>query len=451
MNTEFDFFVIGAGSGGVRAARMAGAKGVNVAVAEGAPLGGTCVNLGCIPKKLYSYASSYPGHFSSAKAFGWEHRDLSFDWQLLKTNRRNEITHLNGVYDRLLSESNVTLIRGWASLVDAHTVKVNDKTYTAKHILIATGGTPVIPHITGKELAITSNDIFDLPEFPRRLVVVGGGYVASEFASIFNGLGAKVTQLYRSEKILRGFDHDLREFVGQEMVQHGVDLRVNTDVIKLDKSPTGIRVSLTTGDVIEADEVLYAIGRRPNLQGLNHEGLGLALNNKGQIQVDENYRSNINSIFAIGDVVGRLELTPVALAEGMVLVDYLFGEQKRTMSYDIIPTAIFTTPNAATVGLTEEQARKQGKNIAIYRSSFRSLKNGMARKKERTLMKMVVDKETDKVLGMHMVGDDAGEVIQGFAVAMKAGVTKTIVDSTIGIHPTTAEEFVTMRTPIESE
>lgn len=448
MSFDFDLLVIGAGSGGVRASRMAAARGVKVAVVEGAPLGGTCVNLGCVPKKLYSYASSFPGHFSSSKGYGWSEVSSSFDWEVLKKNRATEITRLNGIYGNLLKGSGVVQLNGWGTIVDANTVKVGDKTYTARYILIATGGWPTVPDVPGKELAITSNEIFDLPAFPKRLLVVGGGYIASEFASIFNGMGAKVIQLYRSEKILRGFDEDIRHFLSQEMVKHGVDLRVNSDVAKLEKTATGILVTLKDGSTEEVDQVLYATGRAPNTKGLNLEGVGVATSKSGHIIVDKNYMSNVPSIFAIGDVVGHLELTPVALGEAMVLVDYLFGDKTRQMSYDNIPTAIFTTPNAATVGLTEEQARQQYKDIAIYRSDFKALKHTLTGKDERTLMKLVVDKASDKVLGVHMVGDEAGEIIQGFAVALKAGATKAIFDSTIGIHPTAAEEFVTMRTPV---
>ncbi|MCQ9328112.1 glutathione-disulfide reductase [Pelistega suis] len=448
MSFDFDLLVIGAGSGGVRASRMAAARGVKVAVVEGAPLGGTCVNLGCVPKKLYSYASSFPGHFSSSKGYGWSEVSSSFDWEVLKKNRATEITRLNGIYGNLLKGSGVVQLNGWGTIVDANTVKVGDKTYTARYILIATGGWPTVPDVPGKELAITSNEIFDLPAFPKRLLVVGGGYIASEFASIFNGMGAKVIQLYRSEKILRGFDEDIRHFLSQEMVKHGVDLRVNSDVAKLEKTATGILVTLKDGSTEEVDQVLYATGRAPNTKGLNLEGVGVATSKSGHIIVDKNYMSNVPSIFAIGDVVGHLELTPVALGEAMVLVDYLFGDKTRQMSYDNIPTAIFTTPNAATVGLTEEQARQQYKDIAIYRSDFKALKHTLTGKDERTLMKLIVDKASDKVLGVHMVGDEAGEIIQGFAVALKAGATKAIFDSTIGIHPTAAEEFVTMRTPV---
>lgn len=448
MNFDFDLIVIGAGSGGVRASRMAAARGVKVAVVEGAPLGGTCVNLGCIPKKLYSYASSFPGHFSSAQGYGWSEVSATLDWDLLKQNRAKEISRLNGVYANLLKNSGVELLQGWGKLTDSHTVQVGDKQFTAKYILVATGGWPFVPDIPGRELAITSNEIFDLAVFPKRLLVVGGGYIASEFASIFNGLGSHVIQLYRGEKILRGFDEDIRDFLTQEMLKHGVDLRVNNDVVRLEKVASGILATLKDGSSVEVDQVLYATGRTPKTAGLGLEQVGVALGKKGEILVDEHYASNVPSIYALGDVVGKLELTPVALAEAMTLVDDLFGDKQRKMSYDNIPTAIFTTPNAATVGLTEAQAREQYANIEIYRSTFKALKHTLTGKDERTMMKLIVDKDSDKVLGVHMVGDEAGEIIQGFAVALKAGATKAIFDSTIGIHPTAAEEFVTMRTPV---
>ena len=448
MNFDFDLIVIGAGSGGVRASRMAAARGVKVAVVEGAPLGGTCVNLGCIPKKLYSYASSFPGHFSSAQGYGWSEVSATLDWDLLKQNRAKEISRLNGVYANLLKNSGVELLQGWGKLTDSHTVQVGDKQFTAKYILVATGGWPFVPDIPGRELAITSNEIFDLAVFPKRLLVVGGGYIASEFASIFNGLGSHVIQLYRGEKILRGFDEDIRDFLTQEMLKHGVDLRVNNDVVRLEKVASGILATLKDGSSVEVDQVLYATGRTPKTAGLGLEQVGVALGKKGEILVDEHYASNVPSIYALGDVVGKLELTPVALAEAMTLVDDLFGDKQRKMSYDNIPTAIFTTPNAATVGLTEAQAREQYANIEIYRSTFKALKHTLTGKDERTMMKLIVDKDSDKVLGVHMVGDEAGEIIQGFAVALKAGSTKEIFDSTIGIHPTAAEEFVTMRTPV---
>lgn len=448
---DFDFFVIGAGSGGVRAARMAAGMGVKVAVAEGAPLGGTCVNLGCIPKKLYSYASAYPAHFSAAEGFGWSAVTSQLDWATLKSRRAQEISRLNAVYAQLLNNTGVTVLSGFAHLADPHTVCVGERCYTAKHILIATGGTPVRPTIEGAEWVVTSNDIFDLPTFPQRLLVVGGGYIASEFASIFNGLGAQVTQLYRGEHILRGFDNDLRQFLTQEMVQQGVTIRTLVDITRIEKTAEGLLAYLSDGTVLVADQILYAIGRRPNIDALGLAPLGVQINAKGQIQVNDAFQTTVPSIYALGDVVGRLELTPVALGEAMALVDQLFAQGTKRMDYQYIPTAIFTTPNAATVGLSEEKARAlYGDDVQIFRSTFRPLKHTLSGKPDRTLMKMVVQPSTDKVLGLHMVGDDAGEIMQGFAVALKAGASKTIFDNTIGIHPTAAEEFVTMRTPVAS-
>lgn len=443
---NFDLFVIGAGSGGVRAARMAAQTGARVACAEGAPLGGTCVNLGCIPKKLYSYAAHYAEAFEESHGFGWEGEKPVLNWAVLKQNRAKEIGRLNGIYENLFKGAGVELMRGWAKILDSHTVQLsNGQTHTARHILIATGGKPVVPDVPGKEYVITSNDIFDLPEFPQRLVVVGGGYIASEFASIFNGLGSQVVQLYRSAQILRGFDDDVRNFVAEEMRKAGVDLRVNTNAVKIEKTPDGLQLTLTDGSVIVADQVLYATGRVPNISGLGFAELGGVTGKNGAIEVNERYQTSISSIYALGDVTDRIQLTPVALGEAMVLVDDLFGNAQKKMSYEYIPTAVFTHPNIGTVGYSEADAREKFGEIKIFRSEFRPLKHTLSGSSARVFMKLIVEVATDKVVGMHMVGDDAGEIIQGFAVAVKAGVTKAGFDSTIGIHPTAAEEFVTMR------
>lgn len=443
---NFDLFVIGAGSGGVRAARMAAQTGARVACAEGAPLGGTCVNLGCIPKKLYSYAAHYAEAFEESHGFGWEGEKPVLNWAVLKQNRAKEIGRLNGIYENLFKGAGVELMRGWAKILDSHTVQLsNGQTHTARYILIATGGKPVVPDVPGKEYVITSNDIFDLPEFPQRLVVVGGGYIASEFASIFNGLGSQVVQLYRSAQILRGFDDDVRNFVAEEMRKAGVDLRVNTNAVKIEKTPDGLQLTLTDGSVIVADQVLYATGRVPNISGLGFAELGGVTGKNGAIEVNERYQTSISSIYALGDVTDRIQLTPVALGEAMVLVDDLFGNAQKKMSYEYIPTAVFTHPNIGTVGYSEADAREKFGEIKIFRSEFRPLKHTLSGSSARVFMKLIVEVATDKVVGMHMVGDDAGEIIQGFAVAVKAGVTKAGFDSTIGIHPTAAEEFVTMR------
>ncbi len=443
---DFDLFVIGAGSGGVRAARMAAQTGARVAAAEGAPLGGTCVNLGCIPKKLYSYAAHYAEAFEESHGYGWEGEKPVLNWETLKRQRATEISRLNGVYENLFKGAGVELIRGWATLQDPHTVTLdNGQSYTAKYILIATGGRPAVPDVPGKEYVITSNEIFDLPEFPQRLLVVGGGYIACEFASIFNGLGAHVTQLYRSEQVLRGFDREIRDFVAGEMRKAGVDLRVNANIASIEKTGEGLKATLEDGSVLLTDQILYATGRAPNIKGLGFEALGGEIAKNGAIKVNERYQTSISSIFALGDVTDRIQLTPVALAEAMVLVDDLFGKKQKTMSYEYIPTAVFTHPNIGTVGYSEEDAREKFGQIRVFRSEFRPLKHTLSGSSARVFMKLIVDVATDKVVGMHMVGDDAGEIIQGFAVAVKAGVTKAGFDSTIGIHPTAAEEFVTMR------
>ncbi len=451
---DFDLFVIGGGSGGVRAARMAAQLGARVVLAEAAALGGTCVNVGCIPKKLYSYAAGYGDAFQEAAGFGWDVAPPRLDWSRLKANRAREIGRLNGVYQQLLTGAGVEIVRGWAQLVDAHTVRVRlqdqGRDFSARHILIATGGTPSVPDFPGREHVVTSDNMFDLEPFPRRLVVVGGGYIACEFASIFHGLGARVTQLYRGEQVLRGFDSDVRHFLAQEMRRSGVDLRLHTDVASVARAGGGLQVTLADGEVLETDTVLYATGRAPNVNGLGLAAAGIAHRRDGAIEVDSHYRTSTPSVYAVGDVTARVQLTPVALAEAMAVVDHLFGPAQRSMSYDCIPTAVFTHPNVATVGVTEAQARRDYGEIAVYRSEFKPLRHTLSGSEERTLMKLVVDSASDRVIGLHMVGPDAGEIVQGFAVAMKAGATKAVFDQTIGIHPTAAEEFVTMRQPAAS-
>jgi glutathione reductase (NADPH) len=425
---DFDLFIIGAGSGGVRLGRMAAQRGARVAVAEDAALGGTCVNLG----------------------FGWSVADApSFDWETLKANRRVEIARLNTVYRQLLEGAGATIVRGRARVSDSHGVEVAGTRYRAERIVVATGGWPVPADVPGGERAISSNEIFDLASFPRRLVVVGGGYIACEFASIFNGLGARVTQLYRGEQILRGFDLDVRNFVAAEMAKKGVEIRVGAKVRALEAGEGGsTRVVLADGSAVDADAVLYATGRAPNTAGLGLEAAGVALDVNGAVVVDDRYCTSVPSIYAVGDVIDRVQLTPVALAEAMALVDDLFGGNARRVDYLHIPTAVFTHPNVGTIGLSEEAARGMFERIRVYRSEFRPLRHTLSRSTERTLMKLVVDDANDKVVGLHMVGADAGETIQGFAVAMKAGATKATFDATLGIHPTAAEEFVTMREPV---
>lgn len=451
---DCDLFVIGGGSGGVRAARMAAQRGARVLLAEAAALGGTCVNVGCIPKKLYSYASHYASDFRDAAGFGWHLQPPRFDWAVLKANRAAEIARLNGIYQNLLANAGVEILTGWATLQDAHTVHVRladgERNVRARHILVATGGRPTVPPIAGAEHALTSDHMFDLEPFPQRLLVVGGGYIACEFASIFAGLGSQVTQLYRGEQVLRGFDDDIRNFAAQEMRKHGVDLRTRADVVEIARSGSGLVATLGDGSKLVADAVLYATGRVPNVANMGLEAAGVRQGKDGAIVVDASYQTSVPSIHAVGDVTARVQLTPVALAEAMVLVDRLFGKGERRLGYENIPTAVFTHPAIGTVGLTEAQARERFAQVRIYRSDFRALKHTLSGNAGRTLMKLVVDAASDRVVGLHMVGDDAGEIVQGFAVAMQAGATKAIFDATVGIHPTAAEEFVTMREPVAS-
>ncbi len=453
---EFDLLVVGGGSGGVRAARMAAQRGARVGLVEAQAMGGTCVNVGCIPKKLYSYAAHFAESFEESHGFGWVGPAPTLDWSALKVGRAREITRLNGIYLQLLTGAGVQIIEGWASLVDAHTVEVAGQRYSAKNLLIATGGTPSVPDIAGREHVITSNEIFDIEPFPKRLLVVGGGYIACEFASIFNGLGAQVTQLYRGEQVLRGFDNDVRSFISAEMLKAGVDLRLKADVAHITRNvgnAGALQVQLSDGSALEVDAVLYATGRVPNVKGLGLEALGVAQKNDGAIQVNAQYQTSVPNIYAVGDVTARVQLTPVALGEAMVVVDHLLGpvagKAPRSMSYDFIPTAVFTHPNIGTVGFSEADARAQFGNIRVYKSEFKALKHTLSGSTERTLMKLLVDDASDRVVGLHMVGAEAGEIVQGFAVAMKAGATKAVFDSTIGIHPTAAEEFVTMRDPVK--
>jgi glutathione reductase (NADPH) len=445
---QLDLFVIGAGSGGVRAARLAAQRGAKVMVAEAAALGGTCVNLGCIPKKLYSYAAHYAEAFEEAPGYGWSVQPPRLDWARLKANRATEIERLNNVYEAMLEAAGADVVRGRARIVSPHDVEVAGRRFRARHILIATGGRPLRPEVAGGQLAVSSDEMFDLPRFPQRLVVVGAGYIACEMASIFRGLGAQVTQLVRGSRLLRGFDDDVAAFLAAEMAKKGVDLRLDTRLERIAPAGDGLQVALHDGQTLAADTVLYATGRGPNTQGLGLGELGVALGAAGQVVVDAQYRSSVPSILAVGDVTDRLQLTPVALAEAMVVVEQLFGDGRRQMDYEFIPTAVFTHPSIGTVGFTEAQAREKFASVRIYRSEFRSLKHTLSGSAERTLMKLVVDDASDRVVGLHMVGAEAGETVQGFAVAMKAGATKAVFDATLGIHPTAAEEFVTMREPL---
>lgn len=449
MSYDFDLFVIGAGSAGVRAARFSAGFGARVAVAESRYLGGTCVNVGCVPKKLMVYGAHYSEDFEQAKGYGWRSGEAHFDWPTLIANKNREISRLNGVYRKLLDSSGVTLMEGHARLRGPHEVEINGQVHTAEHIMIATGGWPQVPDIPGREHAITSNEVFFLEQMPKRVVVVGGGYIAVEFASIFNGLGADVSLMYRGELFLRGFDESVRTHLHEELAKREMDIRFKTEINSIEKLADGtLQLSLNDGTSFNTDCVFYATGRRPMLDNLGMDTVNVELDEKGFIKVNGDYQTTEPSIIAVGDIIGRVQLTPVALAEGMAVARRLFKpEQYRPVDYRHIPTAVFSLPNIGTVGLTEAEAMKDGYEVQVFESKFRPMKLSLTDNQERTLMKLVVDVKTDRVLGCHMVGPDAGEIIQSLAIALKAGATKQIFDDTIGVHPTAAEEFVTMRTP----
>ena len=447
-NFDFDLFVIGAGSGGVRAARMAAATGARVAVAESSRLGGTCVNLGCVPKKLMVYASAFSAAAADAAGFGWTVPTPQFDWATLIANKDREIARLNGIYRNLLEGAGVQIIEGRATFRDRHTLEVAGQTFAADKVLIATGGRPFKAPIPGAECGITSDEVFHLERQPEKVLVTGGGYIAVEFAGIFNGLGSEVVLNYRGPLFLRGFDDDVRNTLAAEMRKRGIDLRFDTVIKKMEKRNGTVVADLSTGDTVEADLMLCATGRVPNTAGLGLEAIGVELNARGAIIVDDFLESSVPGVYALGDVIDRIALTPVALAEGMAFVETAFKKNPTTVDYTNVPSAVFSQPSVGTVGLTEFEARTEGFDVEIYRSTFRPMANTMSGRDERTMMKLVVDRPTDRVLGVHMVGPDAGEIIQGIAIALKAGATKKTFDRTIGIHPTAAEEFVTMRTPI---
>lgn len=449
MTYDFDLFVIGAGSGGVRASRIAAGHGVKVGLAEKQYLGGTCVNVGCVPKKLMAFAASYAHHFEDAKGFGWSVGERTHDWSALINAKDKELARLNGIYENMLKNAGVDLIWGEAKMVDEHTVSVGDKTYTAERILVATGGRPNIPNIDGaRDYAITSDDVFYLKELPKRALVVGAGYIAVEFAGIFDRLGSDVTLIHRRDQLLNdGFDDDVIDFLATEMDKQGIDLQLSTQVTKIEKHDDGLHAHLSNGETLVVDQILFATGRSPITTEIGLSDIGVALDDRGYVIVDENDQTNLSSIYAVGDITNRVALTPVAIGEGHALVDRLYADMPdRHITYDNIPTAVFSNPPIGTVGLTHAQAEKQHPNdIDIYKSQFGSMRFSLADRDEKTLMKLIVQHSTDKVLGLHMVGQDAPEIVQGFAVALKSGATKADFDSTIGVHPTAAEEFVTMR------
>ncbi len=442
---DFDLIALGAGSGGVRAARLAAQAGRRVAVVEQGRVGGTCVMRGCVPKKLLVVGAGFADDLADSLGFGWSLEGAGFDWARLVAAKNAELNRLEGVYRRLLHDSGVTLIEGWGELADAHTVTVGARSYTADTILIATGGRPALPAVPGIEHAVTSDEALDLMQLPERVVIVGGGYIAVEFAGIFNALGARVTQAVRGETVLRGFDDDVRATLAEAMVARGVDLRAGTEVRSIGRHGHGYDVLLSSGETVEADLVLYATGRVPNTAGLGLERAGVAVNAKGAVVVDGCSRTTAGNIWAVGDVTDRIKLTPVAIAEAMAFVNTAIHGLATTMSYDAIPSAVFSLPPIGTVGLAEAEARRRHGEVDVYLSRVRPLRNVLAGRDEHTMIKLVVERRSGRVLGVHMVGADAPEIIQGFAVALKCGATKAQFDATVGIHPTIAEELVTMR------
>lgn len=441
---DFDLITIGAGSGGVRASRMAAKTGAKVAVVEESRVGGTCVMRGCVPKKLLVYASHYAHEFEDARGFGWDVSEPSFDWATLITNKNVELDRLEGIYQRILRESNVTLLEGRGVVTGPNTVEVAGKSYTTKRILIATGSWPHMPDIPGIEHAISSNEALDMDELPGRIVIVGGGYIAVEFAGLLNALGSDVTIIIRAGNILRGFDEDIRDTLVDEMEKQGVKVLRETVVRSIETDGEGYSLRLHGTETIDCDKVFYATGRRPNTAGLGLEAAGVDLSEHGAVKVDEYFQTSVPSIFALGDVISRVQLTPVAINEGMAFVATQFQNNPTAMNYDFVPAAVFSQPPVGTVGLMEDEARAKG-DVDIYTSRFRPMKHTLSGRDARSMMKLIVERESQRVLGVHMVGDDAPEIIQGFAVALKCGATKSQFDATVGIHPTAAEEFVTMR------
>ena len=451
MNDEFDYdlFVIGAGSGGVRAARMAAGKGKKVAIAEERYLGGTCVNVGCVPKKLFVYASQFPELLHTSKGFGWNVSQLpTLDWATLRDNKTAEIERLNGIYSSLIDNSGAHLFVGRATIAEPHLVEVNGETFRVRTILVATGGWPYIPVFPGSEHAISSNEMFFLDELPKTAVVVGGGYIAVEFAGILNGLGVDTHLIYRGPNLLKSFDREMSEKVKEGMIAKGIKLHLNTEVNGIAKTDHGLRVALTAQLDIDAGIVLYATGREANTANLGLETTAVVMGKNGSIVVDGNFRTADPSVYALGDVIDRVQLTPVAIQEAMVVVDHLYGNGAAAIDYTGIPTAVFCQPELGAVGLGEEEARAQYSDISVYTSDFKPMMQTLGGGSDRITMKLVVDNASDRVIGCHMVGDHAAEIIQGMGIALKAGATKAHFDATIGIHPSAAEEFVTMREKI---
>jgi glutathione reductase (NADPH) len=446
---DYDLIVIGAGSGGVRAARVAAGHGARVAIAEEFRVGGTCVIRGCVPKKLYVLASRFKDEFEDAKGFGWRVGETSFDWPSLVAAKEKEITRLSGLYEQTLDNNKVELIRARATIAGPNAVHFSDgRTARARYILVATGGAPVLaPHVPGLEWGLSSNEIFDLPTFPQRLLIVGAGYIAVEFASVFARLGAQVYLAYRADLPLRGFDDDLRKRVAEALTHAGVAHHVGALPTRIDKSAKGYAVSMSDGETRVVDAVLVATGRRPLTQNLGLERAGVATRENGAIIVDAHSRTNVSSVYAVGDVTDRINLTPVAIREGHAFADTVFGDTPTTIDYDGVPSAVFTTPEVGTVGLTEAAARDKYGALDIYETSFRPMRATLSGRAERVYMKLVVDAESQRVAGAHIFGPEAGEMAQLVAIPMRMGATKRDFDATMAVHPTMAEELVTMRTP----
>lgn len=444
---DYDLITIGAGSGGVRASRLAGKYGAKVAVVESSRVGGTCVMRGCVPKKLLVYGAAFSNHFNDALGFGWRVGEPLHDWGKLIAAKNKELDRLEGIYNRMLRDSGVALVPGRAVLADPHTVEVGGNRITGDKILISTGGWPVMPDFPGKEHLISSNEALDLPERPERVVIIGGGYIAVEFAGIFNALGSEVTLVIRTGHLLRGFDQDVRATLGEELEKKGITIRRDCTIRSVEKTGGVYSVVFDNGEEMIADCVMAATGRAPATADLGLAQVGVKLNQKGAIAVDEQNRTSVENIFAVGDVTDRINLTPVAINEGRVFAETFFNKRPMVMDYTNVASAVFSQPPVACVGLSEADARKDHR-VRVYITRFRAMKHTLSGRDERTMMKLVVDKDTDKVLGCHMVGDDAPEIIQGLAVALKAGATKAQFDATVGIHPTAAEEFVTLRDPV---
>ena len=443
---DFDLFVIGAGSGGVRAARMAAAKGKKVAIAEVSDLGGTCVNVGCVPKKLFVYASQFPDFFHASKGYGWTiQQPQSFDWETLRNNKTQEINRLNGIYQNLLTNSGAQIINGRATLEGPQQVAINGQTYCAENILIATGGWPHIPEFEGSELAISSNEMFSLEQLPKQAVIVGGGYIAVEFAGILNGLGVKTDLIYRGDRLLKTFDPQCSDKVTEGMIAKGVNIHLKTEVSSISGKENKLTVHLNNGQSIEAGIALYATGRKANTQGLGLENTAIKTQANGAIMVNDYFQTAEPNIYALGDVIDRIQLTPVAIQESMLLLEQLYGDSQPQMDYANIPTAVFSQPELATVGLTEKQAKEQYSNIEVCESDFRPMFETLGQGEGRVYIKLIVDSTSDKVIGCHMVGEHAAEIIQGIAIAIQAGASKKDFDQTMGIHPTIAEELVTLK------